>query len=161
MRCPPYTNTTWDLKGWCAVRTLQKPTFAARMVGGAHPTKIRPPRVRIHEQSCVVTTLHKHSLRSRNGARCAPYLHKPYLCIPQIARMVGGAHPTTIRPPRARIHEQSCAVRTLHKHSLRGRNFKKGWCAVRTLHKPYLCIPQQGWWAVPTLRSADKQKKQG
>ena len=52
-RCAPYTNTAWEveiLKGWCAVRTL----------------------------------------------------HKPYLCIPQIERMVGGAHPTTIRPPHAR-----------------------------------------------------------
>ena len=133
------------------MRTLRKPYLCipqiARMVGGAHPTTIPPPRARIHEQSWAVPTLQQFvrpvQEYTNNGARCAPYtntaweveilkgwcavrtLHKPYLCIPQIARMVGGAHPTTIPPPRARIHEQWCAVRTLHKHSLRSRNTKK------------------------------------
>ena len=120
------------------MRTLQE----LKAGGGQCPPYNNPTTIRPHEQSCgdqntrilkwcAVTTLHKHnSCGGRNGGQlkgwCAVRtLHKPYLCIPQIARLVGGAHPTTIRPPRARIHEQSCAVTTLHKHNLRGRNFKR------------------------------------
>ena len=57
-------------------------------------------------------------------------LQKPYLCIPQIARMVGSAHPTETLPCIPQI-----------------------WWAVPTLQKPYLCSPR-GWWAVPTLQNS-------
>ena len=126
------------------------------MVGGAHPTTV-------HSCDAPSSTL----VRSEAGAQCAPYMGLTQIAFfnqsvdrsffirlisPQ-KKMVGGAHPTTVRscdaPSSTLVRSEASAQCAPYMGLTQIAFFNQ---SVDRSFFIRLISPQKRWWAVPTLQ---------